>query len=280
MMCGRWRLRFGKPQIQILMMILAVGAFNLACQPKNTNFLKTDEVQLAPPRIAIDSLLFIQSATVQLSAGSEEATIKYTLDGSDVNSDAPDYTSPLAISSSTQIKVRAFHPEYSSSDTEERTLIKMSKDISGSEIMIQPDAHSNYAALGPQTLVDGRKGEFNFRSGNRWLGFQSDEVIMDLEFSEPTAVKKVFVGLLRDQGAWIFFPKTIEVKALEKSIGYFNVEQAGVEESKKMRFMEIPVEQGEYDQITITIKALEGIPDWHPGKGTMPWTFVDEILIE
>ncbi|MGX1928542.1 chitobiase/beta-hexosaminidase C-terminal domain-containing protein [Flagellimonas sp. 2504JD4-2] len=240
----------------------------------------TEAVQLAPANIEVDSLLFIESAHIKLSSGSDEDDIRYTLDGSEVVPDSPSYTEPIMVSATTHLKVKAFHPDFNASDVVDRTIIKMAKDISGSTISVQPEPHESYKAMGPNTLIDGRKGEFNFRSGNRWLGFQTTETVVNLEFAETTSIEKVLIGLLQDHGSWIFLPEAIEIKAADKSIGKLKLKPSENGDSKKMGFTEIPVEKGEYDQITIIIHALQGIPDWHPGKGTMPWTFVDEILIE
>ncbi|WP_190810797.1 chitobiase/beta-hexosaminidase C-terminal domain-containing protein [Flagellimonas sp. S3867] len=243
-------------------------------------FLKAEEIQLAPPMISVDSLLFNETAHIKLFRGSDEADIRFTLDGSDVTSNSTSYTAPVTVSATTHLKVKAFHPDFNTSEIEERTIIKMANDISGSTISIQPEAHESYKAAGPNTLIDGRKGEFNFRSGDRWLGFQTNETVVNLEFSEAISMEKILVGMLQDHGSWIFLPDAIEIKASNKSIGRLKLKPFKNGDSKKMGFTEIPVEKGEYDEITITIHALNEIPEWHPGNGTLPWTFVDEILIE
>ncbi|MGW9685031.1 chitobiase/beta-hexosaminidase C-terminal domain-containing protein [Flagellimonas sp. 2504JD1-5] len=268
--------------LQIRSFLLAGSLLILisSCQSKKVEFLKTGAIQLAPPKIEVDSLLFIETAHVKLYSGSDEVDIRYTLDGSEVTSNSLSYTEPVTVSSTTNLKVKAFHPDFNASEVVDRTIIKMAKDISGATISIQPEAHASYKALGPNTLIDRRKGEFNFRSGNRWLGFQTNETVVNLEFSEAIFMEKALVGLLQDHGSWIFLPEAIEIQASDKTIGQLKLKPAENGDRKKMGFMEITVEKGEYNQITIIIHALQGIPEWHPGKGTMPWTFVDEILIE
>nr|WP_298793525.1 chitobiase/beta-hexosaminidase C-terminal domain-containing protein [uncultured Allomuricauda sp.] len=262
---------------------VVIGSFLIsitACESKKANFLKVEAVQLAPPKIDVDSLLFNKTAHIQLYAGSDEANIRYTMDGSEVTSDSPVYAAPITVSTTTHLKVKAFHPDFNASETVKGTIIQMKKDISGASVSVTPEAHENYKANGPNTLIDGRKGGVNFRNEARWLGFQTAETIINLDFSDSEPMEKVLVGLLQDHGSWIFLPDAIEVTTSGKSIGKLKLEPSENGESKKMGFTEVPIEKGEYDQITITIYALNGIPEWHPGKGTMPWTFVDEILIE
>lgn len=254
-------------------------AFVASCQSRKANFLAEDSVQLAPPKIQVDSLLFRKEAQVRLYAGDNESVIRYTLDGSDVVESSPSYKSPFTVSSTKDLKVKAFHPRFNPSELQERKIIKMGRDLSGTAINIHSNPNENYTGNGATTLIDGQKGEFNFRTG-KWLGFQEDIIVVDLDFTTAVPIQKVMVGLLRDQGAWIFFPSVIEIASSEQMIGKFEIEESGEELEKEMRFVEVPVEKGTYDQITISISALNEIPEWHPGKGTPPWTFVDEILIE
>ncbi|WP_420321330.1 chitobiase/beta-hexosaminidase C-terminal domain-containing protein [Flagellimonas sp.] len=253
--------------------------FAASCQSKKANFLAEDAVHLAPPKIRVDSLLFRNEAQVRLFAGDGESVIHYTLDGSDVGESSPSYKSPFTVSSTKELKVKAFHPRFNPSEVVERKIIKMERDLSGATIKIHSSPNENYMGNGPNTLIDGQKGEFNFRTG-KWLGFQEDRIVMDIDFANTIPIQKVMVGLLRDQGAWIFFPSAIEITTSEQIIGKIEIKESGQELEKQMRFVEVPVEKGTYDQITISISPLNEIPEWHPGKGTMPWTFMDEILIE
>nr|WP_299171965.1 chitobiase/beta-hexosaminidase C-terminal domain-containing protein [uncultured Allomuricauda sp.] len=279
-MIGRFGLNFRRLHI---LNYVVIGSFLIsitACESKKANFLKAEAVQLAPPRIEVDSLLFNKTAHFKLFTGSNEANIRYTLDNSEVTSGSPIYTAPIVVSTTTHLKVKAFHPDFKASEVVEGTIIQMKKDISGASVTVQPEAHENYKGSGPNSLIDGRKGGVNFRNEAKWLGFQTAETIINLDFSDSEPMEKVLVGLLQDHGSWIFLPDAIEVTTSGKSIGKLKLEPSENGESKKMGFTEVPIEKGVYDQITITISALNGIPEWHPGKGTMPWTFVDEILIE
>ena len=35
-----------------------------------------------------------------------------------------------------------------------------------------------------------------------------------------------------------------------------------------------------YSKDYVVIENMDSIPEWHPGKGTLPWLFLDEILVE
>ena len=47
-----------------------------------------------------------------------------------------------------------------------------------------------------------------------------------------------------------------------------------------LTFITTTCSQTSVHYVKVVIQHLEAIPQWHPGKGTPPWLFIDEILIE
>ncbi|WP_420603047.1 chitobiase/beta-hexosaminidase C-terminal domain-containing protein [Flagellimonas sp.] len=252
----------------------------VSCQSKTPVFLNTDTIQLATPKIEVDSILFKNSASVKMDLAYDGVTIRYTLDGSSVTQNTPSYESPLTINSNAQLKVKTFHPDFKPSEEVEMIIRKMKKDISKAEISTDPEPHENYYGNGSSTLIDGQKGTVAFRNGKKWLGFQSGNVEVHLNFPEPIALEKVMLSTLQDQGAWIFMPESVSISAEGNSVGAVEVQNSDKAGPVKMNFIEIPVQKGKYKELIINITSLDEIPEWHQGKGTLPWTFLDEILVE
>ncbi len=250
------------------------------CQSGKSMFLAMDSIQLAAPRIQIDSILFKDSALVTLNSGVEGSVMRYSTNGSEVSEKSMLYQRPLSLSATAHLKIRTFHPEYQSSEVREQFIYKIQNDISGANIRVFPDPNENYEGDGSKTLVDNLRGTVNFRNGKRWLGFQVSEINIDLELSEATTVEKVVLGTLLDQGSWIFLPDSIKISSSGSSVGTLKLVNSGRANNKKVDFVEIPIQKGSYKKLNITIVPLREIPDWHPGKGTMPWVFLDEVLIE
>lgn len=263
-----------------LLQLFLCGTFAVSCQSKKTTFLTTDSIQLAPPNIQVDSMLFNQTAFLSLELSQDDAQIRYTLDGSKVDKNALVYKGPFQLSATTEVKVRAFHPKFSPSDSQTVVVRKLGRNISSAKISVFPEPHSNYPGDGVKTLIDGQKGGFNFRKGKFWLGFQEKQISAELKFSEDIAMGSVVVSVLHDHDSWIFAPKTITVASNGKPIGAISMDQVDQPQKKKLLFMEVPVQKGSYQQLTITITPLHEIPEWHPGKGTLPWVFIDEIMVE
>ncbi|MDC6365931.1 MULTISPECIES: chitobiase/beta-hexosaminidase C-terminal domain-containing protein [Flavobacteriaceae] len=255
-------------------LFVAMGNFGLG-----QSFLTVDEIQLSPPIVEVDSLLFASQAFVKMYTA-EGASVHYTLDGSEVSKNSQKYTSPIVITSTAHIRAKAFHEDYKSSNEQELQLRKIKTFLESARIHITPNANTNYQGNGPKTLIDNKKGSLNFRKGRNWLGFQDKTVQVQLAFDVPITIEKIIISTLQDQGSWIFAPKEIAILNGTSKIGAKTLENSNKEENKKMSFIEVPVQKGMYNHLLIQISALEQIPDWHPGKGTLPWLFLDEILIE
>ncbi|MEM8764394.1 MAG: chitobiase/beta-hexosaminidase C-terminal domain-containing protein [Bacteroidota bacterium] len=249
-------------------------------QSKQVAFLTNSSLKLAPPIIQVDSLLFKNSAWANILLRQDGAVLHYTLDGSKVSIDSPKYESPIELYETTQLRAKAFHTNYQPSETISLTARKIQKDLRTTEIRTQPNPSEAYSASGAKTLIDGQKGSFNFRQGNLWLGFQESEISVSLNFEQPMEIQKVVVSVLNDQDSWIFLPQKFMVLASGKTLGSITLDGCHEKQLKHADFVEIVIPPDSYSELTVKIAPMVGIPEWHAGKGTTPWTFIDEILIE
>ena len=232
------------------------------------------------PIILADSMLFSNSASLSMELAQDDAIIRYTLDGQDVTANSSSYLEPLELASTTEVKVRAFHSEFKPSESQSLVVRKLEKNISSASVKILPQPNSNYPGDGAVTLIDTQKGSLNFRKGKFWLGFQENQITADLKFSESTVINSLIVSVLQDHDSWIFAPKTIKASTNGRQIGAIVIEKPDSPKKKKLLFIEVPVQKGSYQDLTITITPLPQIPEWHQGKGTLPWVFMDEIMVE
>ncbi|MEM8937983.1 MAG: chitobiase/beta-hexosaminidase C-terminal domain-containing protein [Bacteroidota bacterium] len=249
-------------------------------QSEKIAFLQNDAIALAPPRIEVDSLLFKEYAVAKLILGDDQCEIRYTLDGNEVNKNSSLYSKPIRLNETGLLRAKGFHPQHKPSETIHVSVRKIQRSISTSEVTTTPEPHQNYTGQGAKTLVNLQKGSVNFRSSDCWLGFQDLKIKTQLKFEKSTEIKRVVFSLLNDQDSWIFLPKDITIHSEGKEIGSRIVLESDKKQTKFTSFFEVEVSQARYAQIDITITPLKEIPAWHPGKGTLPWTFIDEILIE
>jgi len=255
--------------------------FLLGCSPKNSSkinlgkldLLQNKQVQLASPQIQIDSVLFLESALVQLSFDLEDAAIYYQLDD-----DPPlKYVSPFEVKETRLLQVHAQKEGFLKSDIVNKQLIKASTKLKDAIITINPTPHKNYPGEGLVSLTDLKKGSTNFKEGNLWAGFIEWKVEIDIEFPQPTIVNKVTLSLLEDNGSWIFLPKEIY---FEDGFPATYLPFPKEDSVPNLKFIPLEIETGVYKKVNISIINHDKIPDWHPGEGTPPWLFIDEIIVE
>lgn len=259
---------------------IVILGFLVFMQPKyvsaQENFAKKGMFQLSAPKVEVDSLLFIESTAIAVKEGTPGTQVFYQIKEGEVNL----LSSTLNISSSTKLRVWAEHPEFQKSDTQEIQVVKISDALTKAEITLNTKPHDSYSGDGAQTLNDLKKGTTSFRGSKNWLGFQEENIEMSIKLPKSTKISKVQLGVLADQGSWIFMPSSIEVYTNGRIIGKMIFPEASKESTSKSTFITADIESGEYGNINLIIKALDAIPNWHPGKGTPAWVFIDEILIE
>ena len=73
--------------------------------------------KLAGPKFSIRGGFYTKAVSVELSANSPSAVVRYTLDGSEPTSASAKYSSPINISESTLLKARVFESDSSTSST-------------------------------------------------------------------------------------------------------------------------------------------------------------------
>ncbi|MDP4185428.1 MAG: discoidin domain-containing protein, partial [Bacteroidota bacterium] len=151
------------------------------------------------------------------------------------------------------------------------------------KVSYSPVPAQQYNGLGRGILMDGYLGTSNFRDG-RWMGFEGS-VILTVDLGGIRTIKSVGVSMLRSPIAWIMLPEKVVVSAsvdnrdfvpfstLPNSMNRNDIRIA------KYRFWQ----SGLYLKtryVRFQINALSGLPEWHPGAGSQPWTFIDEVIIE
>jgi len=267
--------------------IIIISLFLVSCTPNNVQkltvsdterlaLLQTQQIQLNTPQIQVDSLLFKKLAQVCLDFALPETEIYYTL-----NDEKPrKYDAPFHLQKTTNIRVQARKNGFQNSDWIETTLIKVNSKTQNAKIEVSPEAHENYPATGATSLIDLQKGTVNFRAGQFWSGFQGAEVVVRLNFEQVMEVEKIYLSLLSDHNSWIFLPKQIEVWTQGELVGTTNLDVPKSAEKTALTSIPINIEPNEYKTLEIKILNHEKIPEWHAGKGTPPWLFMDEILIE
>lgn len=242
-----------------------------------------DTFKLAPPLLRCPDIFFETSTMVSLHFTQAGAHIHYTTNGQIPTEKDALYTGPVSIKQhNTTLRARVFAAGFRPSDPVAISLYQRGLPV---ESVQHPAPKPAYPGSGSHTLIDG-KGGIPLTGSNTWMGFQQDTVLVQLQLKKRRRVKQALVEVLKNQGAWIFSPQTVEVWAVPgggKSpvkTGQLDLPAATQDSKSGCQALLIdtrPVVKT--DRYFLKMYNLKKIPDWHQGKGTPPWLFVDEIKL-
>jgi hypothetical protein len=141
-----------------------------------------------------------------------------------------------------------------------------------------------YPGGGDLALIDGIRGTTNF-SGGAWQGYDGKDFEAIVDLGETRDVSKLGAGFLQETRSWIVMPRRIEFelsddgRSFVKALSISNDVPVDASETVIKDFVgTIAPRKCRY----VKIKAYNygKLPDWHPGRGSDAWIFIDEIIIE
>ncbi len=233
-------------------------------------------LQLAPPQTESSRLFAQPGQAIAFDFRLAGAEIRYTTDGSEPVATSSIYKQPVYAFGLAEVKAKSFKQGFEPSATTSVSLLQPG-DLRVDSLAITPPP-KKYMANGWQTLCDGRLGDGNFQAN--WLGFEEKAVTIQLFFGKKTKVSKLAIGYLRQQGAWIFGPSEVQVfDAKGRLLASQAIANAAVEQASSAGFISIQLSKGRRKSLTIKLLGLPMLPDWHPGKGSKGWIFLDEVVV-
>lgn len=133
-------------------------------------------------------------------------------------------------------------------------------------------------------LTDGFRGTTDFYS-QLWQGWNGEnaEFVVDLE--EQETIHRVTLGMLIDQKSWIFSPTVVELSFSNDGVNFSNAKTQELlslneqeEAETKDLIVEIDMVKARY--VKVVAHKIDGLPDWHAGKGGDAWIVLDEVIVE
>jgi hypothetical protein len=244
-------------------------------------------MKLNKPTIQQDSTIITDKITVPIKHFLNGVTIKYTIDDSEPDSiNSPTYTTPLQLNKNTTVKTKVFKKGWISSDIVQQTFYKSSLSADSIVLLTQPDP--KYIGNGGNTIIDHELGEMNFGNG-KWLGYDKTNMEFVMQFKTATQMNEVIFNSLINTGSYIFPIQSIQVEASMdgktykplQSVDFSSITKAYTKETNinQLQSFKVKVDKGSaYPFYKFTIRNLKQIPNWHPGKATPAWIFVDEVF--
>ncbi|MFI3267166.1 MAG: glycoside hydrolase family 20 protein [Rikenellaceae bacterium] len=206
--------------------------------------------------------------------------IYYTLDGTEPTAKSSKYEKTLEIAENCTVKALIIRPN--------GTMSRMfTQDVFFSKSSMKPITlkdlpNEQYRFNGASVLVDGLKGNANFKTG-RWLGFSGDDVDATIDLQEATEISNVAVSTDVAKGDWVFDARSITVKVSDDGQSFKEVASIKIPQKTTTDKDGVYDYSLDFDKVNaryVNVFIENGIiPEWHSGAGKPAYIFVDEIQV-
>lgn len=247
----------------------------------NLSPYKNENDIIVNPIIQGGSVSFQKSKKIPITSFQKNITIYYTMDSSEPTDKSTRYTQPLTINESQTVKAIAYNTNGKKSFVTTAIYKKMAHDWA---VKLNSTYEQMYDGGGALGLIDGIRGETNWRKGN-WQGYQKTDMDVTIDLKTATTISTITAGFLQDTRAWIVIPKQMIVQVSSDGLNFKTV-------SDTNNFLPIEDLSPQVKNITATfsplqtrfvkIKAIQygKLPQWHESPGGDTHLFVDEIEIK
>jgi hypothetical protein len=236
-----------------------------------------DHIILPSPYIEKGDITFRGSTEVVLNTSEKDAKIFYALDENEFQR----YNKPFTITKDTRVKLYSGKGDLKS-PVLETPFYKIDPNLS---IKLESKFANQYSAGGNDALIDGIRSTKNYRTGS-WQGYHNQDLVAIVDLGSEKVIYNLKVNFLRDQGAWIFLPKEVDIftsvngRNFRKHMTWnFNTEEKNdTIDVKTVHLSKL----GKARYVKVIAKKLGDLPEWHIGHPMdgKSWIFVDEISVK
>ena len=210
----------------------------------------------------------------------DDAPIHYTLDGSEPTAASPRAEGVVKVKENAVFSAKALRPTGDSRVLTEKICFSKS---SMKPIVANRPVNNQYKFKGESTLVDGLKGNGNYKTG-RWIAFFKNDMDVTIDLQQSTEISRVALSTCVEKGDWVFDARglTVEVSADGKNFTKVASESypAMKEDDKNgVYHHELTFDPVQARYVRVIAPTEQSMPAWHGGKGSPAFLFVDEIEI-
>lgn len=228
--------------------------------------------------VTANTQINLEEKVVEVSLKNEfpKSDIRYSIDGSELNSSSKKYDVSIKISETTNLKASLFEDEKPVGREFNKT-IKFHKAV-GKKVSYNIAYSERYQGVGEFNMVNTLRGTKNFHDGQwqAWLG-KDMETVIDLE--KETSISQVIVGSMENQGPGIYYPTKIQIFTSKDGENYKiagSVERPYAKNpSSELKDFKVNFEKQEARFVKVQVTSLK---QTETGGGV--WIFIDEILID
>jgi hexosaminidase len=218
---------------------------------------------------------------VEFSILQDDIDIRYTKNGPEPDETAPLYTEPIRVGTSSSLTFSAFRGDHFIG--KKFTLSFDFHKALNAKLSINNPYDERYRATGDHTLIDGVRGTDNFRDG-AWQGYLGVDFVAIIDLGEEKNISEVIPRFYQNSTSWIFLPETVAVSFSKDKNRYHSEKMIITDVEQKTPDIILKDYPFDFDTvrvryIKVRAKNMNEIPEWHPGAGSQPWLFIDEIVV-
>ena len=252
----------------------------------DTHFDLSDSVysaQLGMPLCKIDSMLFRQSASIEVKLSRGKVKYYYTLNGSDPTNKTNLYSEPFEVNQSALLKIMATMEGWIDSKVAVFPLLKIG--IKPVRAILQTKPHGKYDTKLDSILIDGKIGSLN-RGDKQYLKFTKPNVQMLFELDQPKRLSQVTLSFLEDIDKGAFPPEYMEVWGGEDKntlikLGTLKAVPPELKRPASKDLMILNFREQPLRYIRLNIKVSKQLPSWPSlQKDAKAAAFIDEVAFE
>lgn len=211
----------------------------------------------------------------------DDAPIHYTLDGTEPTAASPVFKGMLKLKENATLSAKAIRPTGDSKVVSEQ--INFSK-ASMKPIVANQPVNRQYRFKGAPTLVDGLKGNGNYKTG-RWIAFYKNDMDVTIDLQQPAEISSAGISTCVEKGDWVFDARGFSVEVSDDGTNFKKVASESYPVMKETDKNGIYEHKLTFDPVTtryvkVTALSEREIPAWHGGRGNPAFLFVDEITID
>lgn len=238
-------------------------------------------VLIPSPYLSTGQNTFKDSLQISLAVNWPNADIYYNINKGDTPDNYVKYIKPFMIYENS--KILTYAHSINGTQFSYFTESVFNKVPGNVDVTLISKPGMEYTAGGPEALIDGLRGQVNWRLG-KWQGYQGQDFEAVLKFKEPIEIKSVGAGFLQDARSWIWMPVYAEFFVSEDGVNYTSVGKVNntvADTDLNVSIKDFIIELNKKTKcsyIKVSAKNYGKIPSWHLGAGEDAYIFIDEIF--
>lgn len=148
----------------------------------------------------------------------------------------------------------------------------------GKKITLINPASAKYPGDGAFTLINGVQNTRGMARSKEFLGFDGTDCEAIIDLGAATTITTVTAHVLDDKPSWIWLPSGMHIMVSDDGVRFSPAACTNLQ-GKKNSIICGFTQPLTARYIKVLLKNQGVIPEGHPGAGSKPWLFVDEIEV-